>query len=304
MNQFVAINTSAWNAVHGDNYLANNFWLFSVKPKVDYSIDVGGVDYFLFPGKYSQAAAYAAEWAASKHVEVLYLQNTSVVEQRAYNQLKKVLGEKTEFSHIFSSVVGSEMTAGDILEAYNKSMKKLHEDTEPLEAEIKLDTIEAENAESLSSEVLNEIAELADESYDLIFKVGSANIPAEAAAKINTSHENLLAAFEILQESADAETGEVVNEQKEDKPDDTVADERKTQLRIRDLAYVGMIDRAAVFPVVRLVKDMQSGVSLSAKQRKLAITLLNGLIDVVTGDLVFQTARREIKKNRSADNDE
>lgn len=201
-------------------------------------------------------------------------------------------------------------------------MKKLQE--QEMKAEVEVDQIDDtdDGDDVLTADVINDIGDIADDIYAIVFDKGAVNVSAEAAGKISQAHELLYDALETLDKDDDS-PGPVTNpsvteskklrektEQqeknqtsntredpvKDDGGDEASYSESKTINRMRNLSMLGLIDRAAIPHLVRLIKDMHAGKNITAPQRRLAIGLLTGLIDIVTGDIVFNAARREIVK--------
>lgn len=119
--QFIAIDTSMWTAVHGNDFNANNLWIFNTKKQnVKYSEEQAGVDYFVYSGKYSAAESMAAKFAADRGVSILYLVNNSVVESRTLGIVKAVLGE--DVNHFISSHFSAVMDKKNQMASFIKSL--------------------------------------------------------------------------------------------------------------------------------------------------------------------------------------
>lgn len=86
---------------------------------------------------------------------------------------------------------------------------------------------------------------------------------------IASIHQNL---NEPLHESAEVNTGVQVK-------------------RLATLARLGLVDRSVIPTLSKLIKTLEDDKAvLSTLQRKNALKLLNGLIDLVTGDLLYNKA--------------
>lgn len=94
--KIVAIDTTSWTSVHGNNFVTNNLWVFSKEPALKYSEAECGKDYFVYTDKYSSAVRHAAMWALLNGYDKIYLQNTSVIASRAYGVARQVLGDRAD----------------------------------------------------------------------------------------------------------------------------------------------------------------------------------------------------------------
>jgi hypothetical protein len=166
--------------------------------------------------------------------------------------------------------------------------------------EVIVPTLDSEEDTVMSSEVLEDVADLADGIYDMIFKIGAQNVPAEVVQKITQSHDLLTDAFESIEIKVEEVEAAAIPQDGtngfNEEVEEPKQDDKKTNGRILQLARLGLIDRTAVSSVVRVVTALENGTTLTSVQRKIAFDLLTGLITVVTGDLVFSKAKQDLKK--------
>lgn len=176
-----------------------------------------------------------------------------------------------------------------------------------LEPELEIETLDTEEQAPLTTAILEDVVDLADELYDSIFKIGSDNTPPDVAAKIEQAHELLYDAAEIVGEAGnEADKRDPFGgglEEAVRNPDqnsvETTEDELEaegdlTVKRVIQMARLGLINRTAVPHVSRLIRDLRAGSDLSVVQRRIAFQLLHGLIDLTTGDTIFTRVRQEL----------
>ncbi len=120
------------------------------------------------------------------------------------------------------------------------------------------------------------IADMADEISEVISNLDTLDVEASTVTKIDEAYNAISVVHKglvvQLEEAASVDSGTQAK-------------------RLATLARLGLVDRNVIPTLSKLLKALDDEKAvLTATQRKNALKLLNGLIDLVTGDLLFNKA--------------